>query len=204
MPALFAALAFVLAAPPAQPTITLMLCDVAGTLRSDPDVLKREVETLLSGSGLRVRWKKVEAGIGFDSRADEVLVVLLPTQVRNPARERVLGLVIGNHRFPSPIWVSVPNVGFVAGVSPGEAPRSVVLETALGRVIAHEVVHAVVPDHPHATAGLMGRAVDRSTLTGAGGQLDQSCLTAMARALRDPRLRGRVSSPALSAMTAAP
>jgi hypothetical protein len=204
MPALLAALALVLAAHATPPTVTLVLCDVGGRSRFDGPALRREVETLLSGAGLVVRWREVQAGTGFDSHPDEMLVVLLPSEMRNPARERVLGLVIGDHRFPSPIWVSVPNVRFLLGVSPTDEGRAGVLSTALGRVIAHEVVHAFVPDRPHDPGGLMGRAVNRSQLTSGDGRLDEACLQAVARALADPELRRHVSGPPVAALTAEP
>lgn len=204
MPALLAALTLVLAAHAAPPSVTLVLCDVAGRSRFDAPTLRREVAALLSGAGLVVRWREVEAGMGFDSRPDEMLVVLLPSELRNAARERVLGLVIGDHRFPSPIWVSVPNVRFVLGVAPSEQHAPVLLATALGRVIAHEVVHAFVPDRPHDAGGLMGRAVNRGQLTSPDGRLDTACLEAVARALADPALRQHVGGAAVAALAAAP
>ena len=38
---------------------------------------------------------------------------------------------------------------------------------ALGRVAAHEIVHALLPDRPHDRAGLMARSLGRRELTAA-------------------------------------
>ncbi len=203
MPALLAAVALVMTQwTPA--TVTLVLCDVSGAARFDAATLRGEVESLLSGAGLAVRWREVAAGTGFDARPNEMLVVLLPRELRNPSRERVLGLVIGDHRFPSPIWVSMPNVRFLLGLGPEDARGARPLATAMGRVIAHEVVHAFLPDRPHDEAGLMGRSVNRSLLTSDDGHLDGACLQALAQALADPELRRHVSGPPVAALTAAP
>jgi hypothetical protein len=200
MPALLAALALVVSVA-SPPTITLLLCDSSRSLDADTSALRREVESLVAGAGLEVRWKRVQPGLGFETHDGEMLVVLLPSEMRNEHRERVLGVVIGDHQFPSPIWVSVPNVRAVVG-GRGAGAREV--QVALGRVVAHEIVHAFLPSRPHAAEGLMGRAVNRATLTAAAGRLDTECLEALARALEDPALRLRVNAPALAALTAAP
>lgn len=204
MPAVLAALALVVAAAATPPTITLLLCDAAHSLHSDGATLRAEVAAQLEGTGLALRFKTVAAGRGFESHEGEMLVVLLPTEMRNPGHERVLGVVIGDHQFPSPIWVSVGNVSRVLGVQATDTGASDRLETALGRVVAHEVIHAFLPERPHSGTGLMARAVNRDTLTRPGTRLDDDCLGALALALRDPLMRLRVSGPALAALTAEP
>lgn len=202
MPAILTALAL-LGALEARPAVTLVLCDIPGALRGGGgDTLRAEVSTLLAAAGLAIRWREVAPGRGFENSGGEIPVILLPSDLRNRLGERVLGLVIGNHRFPSPIWISVPNVRWVLGVQDADArTRRVAVERALGRVIAHEVVHAFAPEHPHAALGLMGRSVNMRLLTGEAGALDQDCLSAVARALRSPEIRSQVSGPPLVALT---
>lgn len=204
MPAMFTALALLFALE-TTPPVTLVLCDIPGALRGGGGgALRAEVSTLLAGAGLAIRWREVAPGSSFENTGAEIPVILLPSDMRNHGGDRVLGLVIGNHRFPSPIWISVPNVRWIVGTQDADAgTRRAALERALGRVIAHEVVHAFVPEHPHAALGLMGRSVNRRVLTGEAGGLDQDCLSAVARALRSPELRSQMGGPPLVALTGA-
>jgi len=203
MSAMFTALAllFALEAPPA---VTLVLCDIPGALRGGGSALRGEVSALLAGSGLVIRWREVAPGHSFENSGAEIPVILLPSDMRNQGGDRVLGQVIGNHRFPSPIWISVSNVRWVVGNQGNDAnTRRGAIERALGRVIAHEVVHAFVPEHRHAALGLMGRQVNRRVLTGEAGGLDRDSLSAVARALRSPELRSQMGGPPLVTLTGA-
>ena len=203
MPAMLTALALLFALE-TTPAVTLVLCDIPGVLRGGGDTLRAEVSALLAGAGLTIRWREVAPGGSFENSGSEIPVILLPSDMRNHGGDRVLGLVIGNHRFPSPIWVSVPNVRWLLGAQAGdEGTRRVAVERALGRVVAHEVVHAFVPEHPHAALGLMGRSVNKRLLTSEPGSLDQDCLSAVARALRSPELRSQMIGPPLVALTGA-
>lgn len=199
MPAILTALALVFKLAP--PALTLVLCDIPGELRNgDGKALRAEVSTLLAATGLVIRWREIAPGGSFES--SEIPVILLPSELRNHDGERVLGVVIGRHRFPSPIWISVPNLRWVVGAQDANAGAGrVAVERALGRVIAHEVVHVFAPEHPHATRGLMGRTVNRRLLTGEAGRLDEGCLSAVALALRSPEFRSQMSGPPLVALT---
>lgn len=57
------------------------------------------------------------------------------------------------------------------------------LGRALGRVIAHEVIHALAPDHPHADEGVMLGTQKRATLT-RPSRIDDGCSLALLAALR--------------------
>jgi hypothetical protein len=108
-----------------------------------------------------------------------------------------MGAVLRGHRPPSPVWIFLDNVRSALGYTPRrsrppteKAERE--LDVALGRTIAHEVVHAAAPWRPHAR-GLMGRALDRADLTGIRRSLGSDCaaavrsgLAALARAKEPP------------------
>ena len=57
------------------------------------------------------------------------------------------------------------------------------LVTALARIIAHEVVHVVAPDHPHATSGLMVAQLRRRSLVRRNARVDPACALAYREAL---------------------
>ena len=73
-----------------------------------------------------------------------------------------------------------------SAISPRERDE---LGLALARVVAHEVVHAIVPDEPHAASGLMHHSMDRRFLLGVRAPIDEGC----ARGLPTDPLRAALS-----------
>lgn len=65
--------------------------------------------------------------------------------------------------------------------SSDEAREHTELAKALARILAHELVHIVAPDHPHAKEGLMVARLRRSLLLHPRAGIDPAC----ARAFRD-------------------
>jgi hypothetical protein len=69
---------------------------------------------------------------------------------------------------------------------------------ALARVAAHEIVHAIAPDVPHAAHGLMRHSLDRSFLVGSRATIDPRCAAAFRARLADEwkvvMARGRAPS----------
>jgi hypothetical protein len=127
-----------------------------------PEVVRgamvREAEEILGPVGVRLRWRQGSADT--ESAAEELRVVPLAPANRRSGTSRVLGAT-STGDGPRTIWIDYENVAWVAGtsadrlVSSGFAERRRV-GVAMGRVLAHEVVHALVPQLPHAAAGLMG------------------------------------------------
>lgn len=66
--------------------------------------------------------------------------------------------------------------------------RRTEMTRALSRLIAHELVHAVAPDHPHATVGLMRARQPRSFLLKQRMRLDPGCVAAFERGLANRAL----------------
>lgn len=86
------------------------------------------------------------------------------------------------------IYVFVDQVrhvlGHLASQEPSDSAREYdELSTALARILAHEVVHLVAPDHPHASAGLMVAKMRRSLLLKRQPRFDPVCARAFRRAL---------------------
>lgn len=75
-------------------------------------------------------------------------------------------------------------LGHLASRDPSEAPREhAELARALARILAHEMVHVVAPDHPHATSGLMVADLRRDKLLRRQPRIDRKCARAFHMAL---------------------
>jgi hypothetical protein len=118
--------------------------------------LANELDAVLEDASVRLDWRWTRPG--DQTAPDELLVVFLDSQGRGSHEGRMVLACSGLTGEATAIWVYLPNVAAALGL-PGEfSPESLSgvrdLGTALGRVIAHEVVHALAPDLPHGN-GLM-------------------------------------------------
>lgn len=147
--------------------LTLIVYDVHELLDSNVTVLSRESSAILEGMGIDVAWRTGVLGTthgGAEQR--QVPVILLkepPGGLR--ANGNVLGLIPKNQ--PVAIWVFVDNVRRAARLGtddPSPASKSR-LAIALGRVLAHEVVHTLAPQLGHTKDGLMRESLDTKALT---------------------------------------
>jgi hypothetical protein len=180
--------------PLAFATLTLVVTDVQ-RLPLDRSVLQAATETALAGSGAEVAWDAQAPGESRPLRGDEARVILMSSHPSRRRGDRVLGAVFRERGPSRAAWVYVEDVRVVlrGGTSAPRGPAIRELSVAVGRVLAHEVVHLLAPEHPHATAGLMAGAVDRRVLAGKA-PLDRACLRA---------IRLAVSPPAAAALAAA-
>ena len=104
----------------------------------------------------------------------------------------VLGATASGHPLASVVWVRVPNVRAAIGLLGDRRPcrfsrRAARTGRALGRVIAHEVVHARVPGLQHGT-GLMSSVLTRRQLTSSSLMFDPEVGYALQAALRGGRV----------------
>ena len=102
-----------------------------------------------------------------------------------PANWRVapqaLGVAVGVPHERRSVFLSVLAAkralgwrGPARGMAPGAGRPAAELGTALGRVLAHELLHTVAPDCPHTSHGLMAARFDRRTLTSPGIGFDET------------------------------
>jgi hypothetical protein len=165
------------------PTVRLAWWDPERVLSRDFDQMAREVQAVFRPIGIEIIWRRAEER----SSAGELSVILLPS---DPARARDPRRTMGrvNRELHDALWVFAASVretlrlGRPAGrdrlwEERRDYPR------ALGRVVAHELVHALVPDEPHAPSGLMQAALSRDFLTGPRAPIDQRFARALARRL---------------------
>ena len=88
---------------------------------------------------------------------------------------------VGDPEGPRSIFLSVGAVGRALGwpgaggrrAGPKEGPAAVRFGRALGRVLAHELVHAIAPDCPHTGSGLMSARLTRWMLTSPEADFDE-------------------------------
>lgn len=146
------------AAGEAAPLVRLSLVDLEGL---PPDVAERmaaETAAVLGALGARVEVRRKQASDIHDPR--DLLVVVMPGDP-GPLLERgVLGAVQRDAPTRA-LWVFPRTVRKALGRSGGAA-----LAQALGRVVAHEVVHLACPWREHDRRGLMAARMSRATLRG--------------------------------------
>jgi hypothetical protein len=148
--------------------LSLVWVDVTGASRFAFPGASRELVALLARMGVKATVRLADARSVSTER--ELTLILLP---RQPAGTRLHHAVMGaTQRAEAPvraIWVYTGGVGATLGLSWPPAPRWSLFQRrdfalALGRVVAHEVVHAVAPGQPHVEGGLMARSMGRPLL----------------------------------------
>jgi hypothetical protein len=169
-----------------MPVLRLVWLDPEGVASGTELSARAEVKSLLARLGANVTWRR--GAPGEITRPDEVFVILIRAAVQGSD-----ALVLGATRIRSStsrvLWVRVANVAEAVGVSsyrplrlqPPLEQRRVAI--ALGRVIAHELVHVLVPSLPHGR-GLMAGMLARRELTGPSILVDAEVTLAFRAALR--------------------
>jgi hypothetical protein len=153
--------------PPAA-DVRLVWVDVAGVARTAYPEARREIVALLERVGLRATVR--EGDVRGISDGSELTVVVLPgTPPGAHLHERVMG---ATHRTPEGVramWVYASGVGATLGLDVRAGGFWSLAQrrqfgTALGRVVVHEVVHALAPERPHDRDGLMAERLGRAQL----------------------------------------
>ena len=173
------------------PAAKLVWLDPVGSALGTEAVVRPEVSRLLREMGVAASWRHGDPQ--ELAQSGELRVIFL-----DRAAERdhvaVLGATPASFQGERFLWVHVPSVRAAAGVSSLKTGPSLDFQSArrlgiaLARVIAHEVVHAVVPGLPHGT-GLMSARLDRRTLTAASIAIDPQVGFAVRAALAAPPVR---------------
>ena len=148
-------------------SVDLVWIDPAAMAPSAYEAARQEASASLHDAGVSVRWRK-----GAPSEPlgiDEVAVVLLPGGSPHSHRSRqILGVAKKGEDAVAAIWIYVSAVKWTLGLQRPMSAWSVAQDAAfgraLGRVAAHETIHALLPRLPHATFGLMSEQFDRASL----------------------------------------
>lgn len=135
------------------------------------DVVWSESRSIFREAGIEVTWR--QATERESARSGEIRVVFVDrVLVDRLTRRPILGVTPAWADGPHLVWVHVGSVRAVLGIPQHRAAHALPvaarrdLSVALGRVVAHEVVHAVVPSLGHGEA-LMAKTLTRSQLTSA-------------------------------------
>jgi len=167
-----------------RPTLKLLWFDPTRTLPARAtDVAGEEVRRIFQGLGVEIDFAEAEPDATYgDGPTPEIPVILLRDDpVKERRASRVMGLVVRNQRPTRAVWAFLEPIRWTLGVS--SLGRSLAvsrmeergLGLALGRVVAHEVIHAIAPEEPHARNGLMSHSLDRAFLLGKRADLDGRC-----------------------------
>ena len=162
---------------PRPADLALVFYDPQGALPRGFDRFAAEVQWIFRGLGVEASWR-VGGGYG-ESPIPEVPVILLardPKKGRGQAR--VMGLVRRDQEPQRAVWLFMDGVRFALGdPRAGDVDKGGAVARALARVAAHEIVHAIAPDVPHAAVGLMRHALDKRFLLGKRVAIDARCAT---------------------------
>jgi hypothetical protein len=184
---------------PRPADLSLVWYDPSGALADGFPALADEARSIFRSLGVEASWRV--GGAYGGAAIPEVPVILLvhdPMKRRRP--ERVLGLVVPDQEPQRAVWVFLENLRLTLGSPASLDPRGVdALGRALGRVVAHEVVHAIAPDAPHAGDGLMRHALSRNFLLGPKAAVDARCASAFVARLAAQGQQARARSGARDA-----
>jgi hypothetical protein len=168
----------------AAPRLRLVWIDVLDSAPYAFEGAARETSAILADAGVVAAWTLGDSSTV--TAADELKIVLM-AGVANGARlpEHVMGGTRGGAQSHT-TWIYLSNVLWALGLKEGATRRLSLQEEeqvarALGRVVAHEVVHAVVPDLVHSHGGLMAEKLGRAFLVHARaflGPAEQKALRA--------------------------
>jgi hypothetical protein len=165
------------------PRLRVLLFDPTKAL-SDPttEAMGLEVRSIFRDLSVDVSFGVAEDGtnFGMGPGLEIPVIVLAQDPDRDRRKKRVLGLVVKEQKPERAIWAFVENVRWTLGEAPRRGLGPIASDEsgmgiALGRVIAHEIVHAIAPDEPHARKGLMNHSFDRAFLLGDHAALDERC-----------------------------
>ena len=173
----------------ASPVLRLVWVDPTGIGVGAEAGARDEARSLLQKMGATVTWRRGDAG--ELARPGEVRVILLDRTVAQSGKP-VLGATPPRFDGAPFVWVHVRSVRAVIGLDARGPAFTMVaaasrdLSIALGRVVAHELVHALAPSVPHGT-GLMSAMLSYRQLTASSIPFEAEVGLAVRGALRgDP------------------
>jgi hypothetical protein len=150
-------------------TLRLAYFDGAGLPVDARQAMEKEVAIIFAKVGVRVLSYDQEAltAVGSDPRTFVLRVVILrepPTTFGQS--QTALGVYHRHHFPPASVLIFQPSIYAELGLSTEgeEQLRPELIGRAFGRVVAHEVIHALAPDHKHRRRGVLACWLDREAL----------------------------------------
>jgi hypothetical protein len=194
---------------PREPALQLLWFDPSQALPvAATNALADEVREIFRSLGVEVAFRVADADTTYgEGPVPEVPIILLkddPIVSRRPTR--VLGLVVRHQEPRRAVWAFLENVRWTLSHDQGRRlpamGHDTALGRALGRVVAHEVIHSIAPDEPHSKNGLMGHSMNRAFLLSDDPPLDARCGRAFLAALTagSPRVPAEANAAALASV----
>ncbi len=158
----------------------------------------REVESIFDATGVEISWKL--PGKPTLHLESDINVILMPSDPGGPGwrlPSDAMGACVYEDGRKQSVYIFITNVMRAIRLNPHQDRILSLLERrdlsrALGRVIAHEVVHAIAPSLQHTHEGLMSASLDISFLTKRRIKIAAECGAAFVRGLhtmKDTSLR---------------
>ena len=154
-------------------SLTLIWYDAYNLLPHRFKTMSEEVQRIYDDFGVAVRWQRGRMDESDVEAARDPLklnVMLHPGSASGwGLKDNVMGVATHREGAKGSVYIFFPEVVSALGSdrSAGCARRPQAmheLARALGRVVAHEVVHVLAPTRPHTTNGLMKRRLGRRLL----------------------------------------
>lgn len=167
------------------PRLDLVWVDPAGIAEGSYPTIAAESRAVLASLGAEVAWTAPPPGavLGPESLA----VIAVPTYRARRSRDRhVMGATQAISDDALAVWVFPEQVAWVLGLrldlrSSWERRSEERFARALGRVVSHEIVHALGAT-AHARAGLMAASLNRDALTAPVLRIDPATVASVRRA----------------------
>lgn len=154
------------------------------------EAIRAEVENVFHRTGLDVRVIAPRLGENILQIPEPAIrAVLHPAEPGSWGLDpSVMAAAVGTRDTGYSIFVFHPAVLRVLSARPSRgAPPDTTLARAMGRILAHELVHVLAPGRGHARFGLMAETLSLEVLTGAGVVLDLESLRLARAAASDYR-----------------
>ena len=187
--ALFAGLALQLAAPAlaATPSLTLVYFDAANLDPAASESMISEIESVLRGAGIEVESVDSElltSGEWVPSGFFLKVILLGRSSEAMGLKPGILGVNLRTQAQTDTVYIFVPEIVRCAGFGDREpsAADTPSVGRALGRVVIHEVGHALDHEVPHSQNGIMTHAHDHRSLTYPGVRLHERAARAFLEA----------------------
>lgn len=173
--------------------LPVLLLDGVGIGAPSLEALKDHAASVFASVGVRLAWRDGEdpdPGWRLEDGIKAVLFARAPVGWNLP--KAAMGTAFGKASSVKTVFVFHETTrAFAVGPPPAQwSPQQE--GRALGRVLAHELVHALAPQLPHASAGLMAPRLRSSHLLAPRIQLDDASAEALRQGvlqLGDPPAR---------------
>lgn len=173
--------------PRPEPRLRLAWYDVHGMTPGAYGAARAEASRLLDRMGIPSDWRP--GRLGEAGAPEEMRVIVLNRPGRGTGAGHLTMGAVPRGAVSASLWVYLPSVLHTLGwnptsIGPGsELWRRRDLGLALGRVVAHEVVHLLAPQLPHA-GGLMSSSLNRKQMLAAEIAIDPAIVPVLQAGLR--------------------